>query len=110
MSDPLAQVIAAEERGRSVLRVSGEVDMSNVAAVGEQLRAAAGDAPSVLVDLTELGFLDSQGLRMIQRFADELAGHGKKLIIVAPASGVVGSLLALTGMDKNLDIRQSPPQ
>lgn len=109
MSDSLAQVIVAEHRGRAVLRVTGEVDMSNVNAVDEQLRAAAADAPTVLIDLTELEFLDSQGLRMIQRFAGYTAQYDKELVIVAPEAGVVGSLLALTGMDKALDVRQVLP-
>lgn len=109
MNGPLAQVIATADRGRCVLRINGEVDMSNVDEVDEQLRAAAADAPTVLIDLTDLEFLDSQGLRMIQRLANDSATDGKPLIVVAPAAGVVGSLLALTGMDKTLDVRQALP-
>lgn len=109
MSDSLAQVIVTEDRGRSVLRINGEVDMSNVGVVDEQLRAAAADIPTLLVDLTGLEFLDSQGLRMIQRLADDTKNDGRKLILVAPEAGVVGSLLALTGMDQDLDVRRALP-
>ncbi|GAA1636691.1 STAS domain-containing protein [Catellatospora bangladeshensis] len=109
MSDSLAQVIVAEDRGRPVLRINGEVDMSNVDEVDEQLRSAAADTPSVLLDLTELGFLDSQGLRMIQRLADDNREKGKAMVVIAPESSVVGSLLALTGMDKTVDVRQALP-
>lgn len=111
MSDSLAQVIVTEDHGRSVLRINGEVDMSNVEEVDEQLRQAAAAAPTtVFIDLTELGFLDSQGLRMIQRLADDTKNDGRKLIVVAPEAGVVGSLLALTGMDQTLDVCQALPE
>ncbi|MEV0457937.1 STAS domain-containing protein [Catellatospora methionotrophica] len=108
MSD-LAQIVVATHRDRPLVRISGELDMSNVPALDPRLRAGIGDAPAVYVDLTEVAFLDSQALSMLQRLADDLTRTGTALTVIAPPSGVAGSLLALTGMDRDLDVRPTLP-
>lgn len=109
MSEPLAQIDVVDHQGQPLLRIVGEVDMSNVRAVADELRIGIGTASTAIVDLTGLGFLDSQGLRMLHRLVDERARAGSALVIVAPPTGVAGSVLALTGMDKDLDVRPVLP-
>jgi anti-anti-sigma factor len=109
MSDPLAQITAAEHLGQLLLQVDGEVDMSNVDLVARQLRAEAADAPAVILNLTSLAFIDSQGLRMLQHLADEFTAAHKTLVIVASKTSIAGSMLALTGMEKALDVQPALP-
>ncbi len=109
MNDTIAEVIADEHGGLPLIRLRGEVDMSNADALGSQVRAAAGDAATVILDLRPVTFFDSQGLRMLQSLSDGFGRAGRSLVIVVLPAGVVGSILALTGMDQSLDVRATLP-
>ena len=61
MSAPLATVGTAEHLGRPLMRIDGEIDISNADAVGEQIRATADPAATVVLDLSPIRFLDSSG-------------------------------------------------
>ncbi|GIF47463.1 anti-anti-sigma factor [Asanoa ferruginea] len=103
--EPLARIEVGEHHGLPLLRVLGEVDMTNAATIGEQLRANTGDASTLTVDLTDLEFMDSQGLHMLHLLAVDLAGNDTALVVIAPVPGIAGNLLTLVGMNKTLDIR-----
>src|SRR4051794_15844929 len=82
--------------GTPVLRIRGDLDIAveddAVAAVARAL--AADPPPPVLVlDLSEVGFMDSSGLRALLRMHNH---HGRQ-IRLGPVSAVVERLLQLTG-------------
>ena len=51
-----------------ILHVSGELDLATAPLLEDHLESAwAGDAPAVVLDLHELAFIDSTGVRLILR-------------------------------------------
>lgn len=84
---------------RTSLRLRGELDLPTVAACKAPLfEALQRPAPVVVVDLSELSFIDSTGLRLLLdlKRALELAGTKLKLgEISAPAARV----LEISGVD-----------
>jgi anti-sigma B factor antagonist len=54
----------------TVVRLAGEVDISNAAEVGSTLQRLVGDsATQIVVDVSELRFIDSSGLAALLRVA-----------------------------------------
>jgi anti-anti-sigma factor len=85
----------AHPRGRSlgsvdVVELDGELDLASAEIVHEALSGTS--APTVVVDLGRVAFLDSAGLRALDSGNRELEAAGRRLVIVAPA----GSRAAFT--------------
>lgn len=65
-SDAQTLLVHAEEiDGHTVIRVSGEVDLATVSTLKTALTALGTSTTPVVIDLTEVGFLDSTGLSAI---------------------------------------------
>jgi len=59
--------------GDPVIRISGELDISNIADIEAELGAILGTAtPPVTIDLSSLTFIDSSGIAMLLRAADQV--------------------------------------
>jgi anti-anti-sigma factor len=93
--------IATEQRGQQlVLRLQGELDLSNVDSLRCFLDGLLGRSPqSLAVDLAGLGFADCAGLSVILAAHTRLAAQGHQLTIMN-AQPMVRRLLAVTGLDK----------
>lgn len=105
MSDALLQVHVAETLpGVRIVEIVGEVDLSNVTMVEQQLNDVADNATQLTVDLTSVSYLDSQGLRMLQRLADRYACGEFDLTLVVNPSDVVHRLLTITRFDLTVPI------
>ena len=63
------------EQGRSI-RLSGELDMSSAPELDRVLEAAVEHGGAVLVDLSELTFMDSTGINAFLKAAVSLSGRG----------------------------------
>lgn len=59
-----------------VIRLAGELDMSTVPELDQVLEAAVEHGGAVLVDLTELTFMDSTGIHAFLKTARSLQGRG----------------------------------
>ena len=71
----------------SVVRVVGEVDLANVSQVESTLRSAIGDASGPLViDLSDLAYLDSAGVRALFAAARAAGNEGVSLRAALPPS------------------------
>jgi len=103
----LASVDTTERDGFVVARVRGELDMSNRAEITAALSAAAGDAPAVIVDLGDVGFLDSSALHGLERFHRDVVARGGRCVVVASPGGGVHKLLDVTGLIEVLDVQAS---
>jgi anti-sigma B factor antagonist len=64
-SDPILEVSVESLEGRRVIRARGEVDLSSVDALRGALVAARDERVATLVDLAEVGFMDSTGLHLL---------------------------------------------
>jgi anti-anti-sigma factor len=90
--------LSFEPRGDVVLaRVKGEVDLSNVPSVKEQLlEAVPNTAAALVLDLSDTDHLDSSGVRLIFELAERLGSRGQKLLLVVPDGSVISRVLVIT--------------
>ncbi len=80
------------------LQVEGELDLATAPTLHEALvRAEAGDASLVVIDLTGTSFIDSTGLRTLLEADVRSRADGNRLRI-AGASDQARRLLRLTGL------------
>jgi anti-sigma B factor antagonist len=82
---------------QTVLALTGEIDIANVDEVAESVRAELAAGP-VLVDLAELSFIDSSGLRMLAELVRDSREAGWSLTIGRDLTQAVRRLLEITGM------------
>lgn len=96
-------VIVTEHQGRqSVLRLLGEVDLSNKDLLRDAISGAMEHGPQLLVlDLYGLSFMDCSGLRVLVRTHKHLADDQRQLF-VAGSRPIVRRLIRLTGLDAYL--------
>jgi anti-anti-sigma factor len=107
MNDQLVRVDEDRSGGDVVVRLSGEIDLSNVDRVGQQLDAAIEGCTRVVVDLSAIEYIDSQGLRLLSRLANKLAEQDATLEVVAPPDGVARDVLELTRMSDDIPVRDA---
>ncbi len=92
-----------------VIAVAGELDIASAPGLCARLDAArAGRRPRLLVDLTDVDFCDSTGLRALLGAASEVRAHGGRFAIVCPPSGDVARLLEIVGAGEWMAIHADP--
>jgi anti-anti-sigma factor len=84
----------SREDGAGHVRISGEVDLSVADDLATALRIAGSDGGDVVVDLSELSFMDSSGVEVLQDAARALRG-GQRLVVDHP-TGIVAKVLRMT--------------
>ena len=87
-----------EEVGEStVVRIRGEVDLSNAWSVAGAMREAISNQPhTVVVDLAEVTYLDSAGIRVLFDLASRLAEHDQQMIVVLPVGATTRRALEVS--------------
>jgi stage II sporulation protein AA (anti-sigma F factor antagonist) len=84
--------------------LSGEFDMASCEDFEAAVRTLNGDGlREITIDLAELTFIDSSGIRALlesKRLAEE---KGQVLMVRVPDNGQVRQVLELTGVDHVLD-------
>ncbi|MEZ5102016.1 MAG: STAS domain-containing protein [Thermoleophilia bacterium] len=97
---PLAQVETSIDDDVVVARVVGEVDMSNAIEVQDRLLGAVpASAHGLAIDLAELAYLDSAGVRLLFELQERLSRRGQGLRLAVPAGSHVRRVLLLTRLD-----------
>jgi anti-sigma B factor antagonist len=102
VSKPVLRIDHERTAERYVIRLVGEMDLANADEVRQALNAAIeGEAAAVIVDLSELEFVDSTGISALlsvqaasRRDSDRLAFRG--------AHAAVARTLHVTGVDEQL--------
>jgi anti-anti-sigma factor len=96
---PLGELKVESIAGLPVAHLSGEIDRSNAAELGDRVAIAIGDqAGGLVVDLSELEFLDSTGIRMLFELAAQLGRRQQALRVVVPAGSHLGEILDTVGL------------
>ena len=92
------------DEGPDAVRVSleGELDLSNVLCVEEELLKVEKRKPALVLDLRRLRFIDSTGLRVIVSAHQRAARQGRRLRIVQ-GGDAVRRLFRLSGLERRLD-------
>ena len=94
----------AESPRSTVAALSGEIDLSAIGALEDALAQVLATPPAVLVlDLREVSFLDSSGLRLILRLDRSQREAGSQLTVVRGGRRVE-RVFELTGAAEHLDL------
>ena len=96
---PFDVVVHQPEAGDARIRVRGEIDLATVPALSAALEAAeAGDAPQIVLDLTDVSFIDSSGIAVLLRADARSRRDGARLrLATSPAVDRVIDLCGLRG-------------
>jgi anti-anti-sigma factor len=80
--------------------LAGEVDMANADKIQQQMASAiTNDTMSVTVDVADLRYIDSTGLRVLASFAARLRSIDIEFTLIAPATSPAGRVIELTGLN-----------
>ncbi len=94
---------AGPSSGSVQLRIRGELDIATAPELAAELdRLLAGDARVVVLDLSELSFLDCAGMRPVRSAVATLRCRGGALVIRHPPP-LVEQALRLAGLGEALD-------
>jgi anti-anti-sigma factor len=94
--------------GAAVIALSGELDLAGAAALEQELTRLEAERPSaVVLDLRDLGFMDSSGLRQITLSAKRAEDRGSRLALV-PGDAQVMRVFEVTRMRERLDFVADP--
>jgi anti-sigma B factor antagonist len=103
--------VKTSSEGDSVrLSLSGELDLASAPRVEEELRSVELQSPPLIVlDLRELTFMDSTGLRLLV-LADSRARDAGRRLTIVPGPDTVQRVFHVTGLDNHLDlVAEEPP-
>ena len=90
--------------------LSGEIDLSTVEDVESGLRSAIdGGSGAIVLDLREVSFLDSSGLRLMLRLHKDLGEAGRRLVLVQGPRRVA-RVFELTGAEDQFEIVADPSE
>ncbi len=98
MSD-LARVVVEDPGDPCLVRIDGEIDISNAADVSEIIGASVPNAArTIILDLTGLSYLDSAGVQLLFTLAERMRGRRQVLRIVVPPEAPIRSVLEFAGL------------
>ena len=88
--------------------VTGEIDMATAPMLGRELTSAveAGES-AVVLDLVEVTFFDSSGLRVAIVAHRDLGEKGRRLAVACDPEGHVRRTFTLAGLSEVLDLHPS---
>ena len=104
-SSPFISFALERHGGCVVLRVEGEVDVSNAGALGTSLRQLVETDP-VVVDLTGVSFMDSTGISALIAATNHAANSGTSMRVAGAARSVMLTL-QIAGVDTYLGHKES---
>jgi anti-sigma B factor antagonist len=98
------------EKDRAVLSLRGELDLASAPLLQREVEGSAvAEAAIVVLDLQELEFIDSTGLRVLLSAYERSREHGQEFAIT-PGSQQVQRLLSITRVDEHLRVIASPDE
>ena len=106
----LGDVTFADHDGLRVALLTGEVDLSNADSIGDAIvESTTNQALGVILDLTELHYLDSAGIHLIYKLRERLRSRGQSLALVVPAGSPSNDALRLAGVTLHVPVSQTLP-
>ena len=105
--DRLAHARRESVEGIPVIHLDGDIDISNATDIGDALAATIdNNAPGLVLDLSELDYLDSAGVHLILDLAGRLRMRRQQLHTVAPADAPLRVVLDLTAVDTRVPLHE----
>jgi anti-sigma B factor antagonist len=105
----LLEIAVSESDGVRLLRLDGELDMAGVDLFERQLGVdRPPEAATFVLDLRELSFIDSSGLRAVIMADQRVRSDGGRLIVVR-GSDRVDQVMQMTGVAQRIELVDEPP-
>ena len=106
---PLAFTTTLTSAGDALISLTGELDLSGAPPLEEEIgRLAEQDGVRrVVLDLRELEFMDSSGLRLVALASRSLSAAGRELVLVR-SHDPIQRVFAITGMEDHLTFVDDP--
>jgi anti-anti-sigma factor len=98
-------VTIAADDGVVVASLSGEIDLSNAAEITDALLGGVpNEALGLVVDLSEVSYIDSAGVRMLAELDHRLGWRAQALRVVAPEESRSRRVLEIAGLERVLSL------
>jgi anti-anti-sigma factor len=113
MNSSLAQVVITEHKASptaapiTLATIRGEIDLSNAEEISVQLNDASQQRIDMIVDLSAVTYIDSQGARILQHLANRHSYGALRLTLLAPPNSVARKLLSITAIDQAVPVIDS---
>ena len=89
---------SATDNGIRILKLIGQLDIVGVGEIETKFNGyCAGEKPLVVVDLSDVEFLASIGIRLLTLTAKSITSRAGKMVMISPSSEVE-SILEVTGI------------
>jgi anti-anti-sigma factor len=102
---PMAEVRIEREDKTVVAALMGEVDMSNAASVRLQIAGSVTpDDDALVVDLSDLSFIDSAGLHTLIELGTVLDERRQHLLLCLPPGSTIRRAIEIIGLPRAISI------
>jgi len=95
-------------RDDTFVSVEGDVDLTTFGALESALRAARVGATVLVLDLREVGFMDTSGLRLVISEQQRAEADGYRFVVV-PRTGKAQRLFEIAGFPDGHPLFADPP-
>ncbi len=100
----ILEVTTQDRDGLVHVELVGELDLSTVVKVQEELQRVEQSSPAtVVIDLSRLTFLDSTGLRCIVTADERARGEGRRMVVVR-GPDPVQRVFTITRLEERLEM------
>lgn len=98
------KVSVDQTKGIRRIALEGRLDAAGAQAAESEFNAAVDAGPNVIVDLTQVPFIASLGIRMLVAASQSQAKAGGKLVLAGPDEMTM-RILKTTGIDQLVPVR-----
>ena len=109
MSTDLSYRTSSLQDGTSLVTLGGELDLATAGAeLEELLEECTENACHVVLDMSQVTYIDSTGLGLLVKTDKRLSAAGRRLVILRPHPSV-RRILEITGLDRHFRVAESWP-
>lgn len=91
-----------------IATLTGEIDPSNARDLSRSLTSAVpNDAMAVVVDLTDVDYLDSSGVQLLFELAERLTGRQQRMAVAVPPDAPARRVLEIVALDATAPVLDS---
>jgi anti-anti-sigma factor len=102
----LARVEGERQGTLCLVRVHGEIDLSNAQEVSSAIGTVMGqEARRLVIDLSDITYLDSAGVALLLRLAERLQTRRRELHLVVPRGSPIRRVLLFTGLPRVIPLQ-----
>jgi anti-anti-sigma factor len=102
---PMADARIEREDKIVIAVLTGEIDMSNAASVRQQVaRSVTSDEDALIVDLSDLSFMDSAGLHSLIELGTVLHERRQQLLLCVPHGSPIERAIDIIGLPSAVSV------